>query len=115
MARFNVPSARVRTYQDSYHCLASNAGQQTVANCASCHGVHNIFPSRDPRSTVNKANLGATCGKCHPDAGQRFTIGMVHTLPATTAGGRTLNFVKAFYLLAIPAILGFMILHNLLD
>ena len=115
MGRFNVPAGRVPTYEASYHGLASRSGQQTVANCASCHGVHNIFPSSDPRSTVNKANLGNTCGKCHPDAGQRFAIGMVHTLPASTAGGRALDFVKAFYLLAIPVILGFMLLHNLLD
>jgi formate dehydrogenase gamma subunit len=115
MARFNVPGARVPTYEDSYHGLASRAGQQTVANCASCHGVHNIFPSSDPRSTVNKANLGKTCGKCHPDAGQRFAIGSVHTLPTSTVGGRVLDFVKAFYLLAIPTIVGFMLLHNLLD
>jgi formate dehydrogenase gamma subunit len=115
MGRFNVPDSRVSTYQDSYHGMASNSGQQTVANCASCHGVHNIFRSSDPRSTVNKANLSKTCGKCHPDAGRRFTIGPVHTLPASTTGGRALNFVKAFYLLAIPIILGFMIVHNLLD
>ncbi len=115
MGRFNMPASRVPTYEDSYHGLASRAGQQTVANCASCHGVHNIFPSSDPRSTVNKANLAKTCGKCHPDAGQRFTIGSVHTLPTTTAGGRALDFVKAFYLLAIPVILGFMIVHNALD
>ncbi len=115
MGRFNVPGSRVSTYLDSYHGMASSAGQQTVANCASCHGVHNIFPSSDPRSTVNKANLSKTCGKCHPDAGERFAIGPVHTLPAATAGGRALNFVKSFYLLAIPLILGFMILHNLLD
>ena len=115
MARFNVPASRVPTYEDSYHGLASNAGQQTVANCASCHGVHDIFPSSDPRSTVNKANLGKTCGKCHPDAGQRFAIGSVHTLPNTTPVGRVFNFVKAFYLLAIPVILGSMLLHNLLD
>jgi nitrate/TMAO reductase-like tetraheme cytochrome c subunit len=115
MGRFNVPDSRVATYQDSYHGLASSSGRQTVANCASCHGVHNIFPSSDPRSTVNKANLSKTCGKCHPDAGQRFTIGSVHTLPTSTTGGRVLNFVKAFYLLAIPVILGFMVLHNLLD
>jgi len=115
MGRFNVPESRVSTYQDSYHGMASNSGQQTVANCASCHGVHNIFRSSDPRSTVNKANLSKTCGKCHPDAGQRFTIGPVHTLPASTGGGRALNFVKAFYLLAIPVILGFMVLHNFLD
>jgi len=115
MASFNVPVSRVPTYEDSYHGLASRSGQQTVANCASCHGVHNIFRSSDARSTVNKANLGKTCGKCHPDAGQRFTIGSVHTLPTSTAGGRVLGFVKAFYLLAIPVILGFMVLHNLLD
>jgi formate dehydrogenase gamma subunit len=115
MGRFNMPASRVSTYQDSYHGLASSSGQQTVANCASCHGVHNIFPSSDPRSTVNKANLSKTCGKCHPDAGQRFTIGAVHTLPTTTAGGRALGFVKAFYLLAIPVILGFMVVHNFLD
>jgi formate dehydrogenase gamma subunit len=115
MGRFNIPAARVPTYEDSYHGLASSAGQQTVANCASCHGVHNIFPSSDPRSTVNKANLGQTCGKCHPDAGQRFAIGAVHALPNSTPGGQVLSLVKAFYLLAIPVILGFMILHNFLD
>ena len=115
MGRFNMPGSRVSTYQDSYHGLASSSGQKTVANCASCHGVHNIFPSSDPRSTVNKANLSKTCGKCHPDAGQRFTIGSVHTLPTSTAGGRVLDFVKAFYLLAIPVILGFMVVHNFLD
>jgi formate dehydrogenase gamma subunit len=65
---------------------------------------------------VNKANLGKTCGKCHPDAGQRFTIGSVHTLAASSpAGGRALDFVKTFYLLAIPCILGFMLVHNFLD
>ena len=115
MARFDVPASRVPTYQDSYHGLASSSGRETVANCASCHGVHNIFPSSDPRSTVNRANLGKTCGQCHPDAGQRFTIGAVHMLPSTTGGGRALSFVKAFYLLAIPVILGFMIVHNFLD
>jgi len=115
MARFNVPASRVPTYEDSYHGLASGSGRQTVANCASCHGVHNIYSSSDPRSMVNKANLGKTCGKCHPDAGQRFAIGSVHTVAIASAGGRALNFVKAFYLVAIPCILGFMLLHNFLD
>ena len=115
MASFNMPLNRVPTYEDSYHGLASREGRQTVANCASCHGVHNIYRPSDPRSTVNKANLGKTCGKCHPDAGQRFAIGPVHVLPTTTAGGRVLGVVKAFYLFAIPVILGFMFFHNLLD
>jgi formate dehydrogenase gamma subunit len=115
MASFNMPLNRVPTYEDSYHGLAAREGRQTVANCASCHGVHNIYPSSDPRSSVNKANLGKTCGKCHPDAGQRFAIGLVHTLPASTAGGRALGIVKGFYFLVIPLTLGFMFFHNLLD
>jgi formate dehydrogenase gamma subunit len=115
MARFNMPLNRVPTYEDSYHGLAAREGRETVANCASCHGVHNIYPSSDPRSTVNRTNLGKTCGKCHPDAGQRFAIGHVHTLPPATAGGRVLDFVKDFYLVLIPTVLGLMLFHNLLD
>jgi formate dehydrogenase gamma subunit len=115
MASFNLPLNRVPTYEDSYHGLAAREGQETVANCASCHGVHNIYRPDDPRSTVNKANLGKTCGKCHSDAGQRFAIGLVHVLPASTTGGRVLAVVKAFYLFAIPLVLGCMFFHNLLD
>jgi formate dehydrogenase gamma subunit len=112
---FNMPPNRVPTYEDSYHGLAAQGGRQTVANCASCHGVHNIYRPTDPRSTVNKANLGRTCGKCHPDAGKRFAIGSVHVLPTSTTGGRVLGLVKAFYLFVIPLILGSMFFHNVLD
>lgn len=115
MAGFAMPRDRVPTYEDSYHGLAAHEGRQTVANCASCHGVHNIYPSSDPRSTVNHANLSKTCGQCHTDAGSRFAIGPVHTLSKTTPGGRVLDFVKIFYLIVIPVTIGLMLLHNLID
>lgn len=115
MAGFNVPADRVPTYESSYHGLAAHEGQQTVANCASCHGVHNIYPSSDPRSTVNRANLSKTCGQCHTDAGQRFAIGPVHAMSNQTPGGKVLSFVKLFYLIVIPVTLGLMFLHNLID
>jgi formate dehydrogenase gamma subunit len=115
MSRFNVPTNRVPTYEESYHGLAAQEGRQTVANCASCHGIHNIYRTSDPRSTVNPANLGKTCGKCHPDAGKRFAIGFVHEVPPSSTGGRVLDIVKDFYLVAIPVILGLMFLHNLID
>ena len=76
--RYNLPADRVPSYADSYHGLAARGGSQSVANCASCHGVHNIFPSADPRSTVNAANLPKTCGNCHAGAGDHFVIGPVH-------------------------------------
>jgi formate dehydrogenase gamma subunit len=115
MAGFAMPQDRVPTYEDSYHGLAAHEGRQTVANCASCHGVHNIYPSSDARSTVNHANLSKTCGQCHEDAGSRFAIGQVHTFSKTTPGGRILDFVKIFYLIVIPVTIGFMLLHNLID
>jgi len=113
--RFSLPLDRVTSYENSYHGLASKAGSQTVANCASCHGVHDILPSSDPRSSIAKANLAATCGKCHPDAGKTFALGPVHVVANAAAANPWLRYVRLFYLFTIPATLGFMICHNLLD
>jgi formate dehydrogenase gamma subunit len=114
-ARFALPAGQVASYENSYHGLAAQAGSQTVANCASCHGVHNILPSSDPRSTIARANLPQTCGKCHPEAGKKFALGPVHVLPASTAESPWLYYVRLFYLFTIPTVVGFMLLHNLLD
>jgi hypothetical protein len=52
-----MPSDRLVSYDSSYHGLAAMGGSQTVANCVSCNGAHNILPSSDPRSTINPKNL----------------------------------------------------------
>jgi formate dehydrogenase gamma subunit len=114
-ARLDLPAGRVASYESSFHGMAAKSGSKTVANCASCHGVHNILPSSDPRSTVAKANLPHTCGKCHPDAGTRFAIGPVHVVATAGGGSKLLYYVRLFYLFTIPTVLGFMFLHNLLD
>jgi len=113
--RYNLPANRVPTYEDSYHGLAAQAGSQTVANCASCHGVHNIFSSSDPRSTVNPKNLAKTCGACHAGAGQSFAIGPVHVVPASKNANPVVRWIRLTYLVLIPLTLAFMLLHNLLD
>ena len=113
--RYNLPGDRVPSFADSYHGLAMRAGSQTVANCASCHGVHNILPSSDPRSRVNRANLARTCGTCHPGAGERFTIGPVHVAPATASEHPTVRWIRWAYYLLIPLTIAFMLLHNALD
>jgi len=86
-----------------------------VANCASCHGVHNILPASDPRSTVNPKNLAHTCGACHPGAGTRFAIGPIHVRAAAASEHPVVRFIRVAYLFLIPLTLGFMVLHNLLD
>jgi cytochrome b subunit of formate dehydrogenase len=112
--RYGLPVANVRAFQDSYHGLALRGGQLTVANCSSCHGAHDILPSTDPHSHVNKANLPQTCGKCHPGAGTRFPIGSVHGLPTAFATQVT-GWVRFAYVWLIGLVIGFMAAHNLLD
>ncbi len=114
-ARYNLPTDRVPTYADSYHGLALRSGSQTVANCASCHGVHNIFPSSDPRSTVNPENLARTCGNCHPGAGQSFAIGPVHVGIDTQNEGTVVKWIRRFYWIVIPLAIAFMFFHQATD
>jgi cytochrome b subunit of formate dehydrogenase len=115
VARYNLPADRVPTYADSYHGLAAREGSQTVANCASCHGVHDIFPSADPRSTINPANLARTCGACHAGAGKTFAIGPVHVVAASLAEAPAVRIIRGMYLVLIPLAIGFMFIHHLLD
>jgi cytochrome b subunit of formate dehydrogenase len=84
---------------------------QSVADCASCHGYHGILPSADPKSMTHVSNLSKTCGKCHPGAGSRFSIGPVHEVESRT-GHWAVEWVVWFYTLLIPGTLGFMLLHH---
>jgi cytochrome b subunit of formate dehydrogenase len=111
--KFGLAAGAVAAFEDSYHGLAGRAGNRTVANCASCHGVHDILPSADPRSHVNKANLAKTCGTCHPQAGARFAIGPVHILPGQQHAA--VYWVRLIYIWLIWGVIGGMVLHNLLD
>ena len=113
--RYDLPADRVPTFADSYHGLAARGGSQTVANCASCHGVHNIFRSSDPRSTVNPANLAHTCGACHPGAGATFAIGPVHVSRSSGNESLAVKLIRWMYWILIPLSLAFMFFHQLAD
>lgn len=115
---FGVAGGRVTSYQDSYHGLASRLGSKTVANCASCHGVHNILPSSDPASMIHPANLVQTCGQCHPGAGDNFAQGRIHLYDSDVAGSDMATigttWVRRIYLPLIFLVIGGMVLHNAL-
>lgn len=113
--RYDLPADRVLSYAESFHGLANREGSLTVANCASCHGVHNIFPSGDPRSMVNPANLAKTCGQCHTGVNEKFAIGPVHVQTASGPAHPVVGWIRRIYWVLIPLTLGFMVLHNLLD
>jgi cytochrome b subunit of formate dehydrogenase len=111
---FGIEGRRTTTYLASYHGLAARLGSQVVANCASCHGVHNILPSSDPRSTINPANLARTCGQCHPGVNQEFIKAKVHVDAPLSAdiGSKAVRWIRKFYLGMIFAVIGGMLLHN---
>jgi hypothetical protein len=42
-------------------------GLIVAPNCASCHTAHNILPHTDPKSSIARANIAATCTQCHAE------------------------------------------------
>jgi hypothetical protein len=77
--QYGFLTSRLKTYSRSFHGTVMKSGEIRVANCASCHGFHNIRPSSDPLSPIHPANLPKTCGKCHAGAGKNFARGRIHT------------------------------------
>jgi len=112
--KYGIPSGRLETYAESFHGLAVRGGSGVAANCASCHGTHNILPSSNPRSTINPLNLPRTCGQCHPGAGIQLASAKIHVAPGL--GEHPLvALIRRLYLGIILVTIGGMSLHNGLD
>jgi hypothetical protein len=113
-SQYGIAAARLQTFTGSYHGAASRFGDATVANCASCHGAHDIRPSTDPQSSIAPANLPRTCGKCHPQAGLNFASGKIHVrdLPEDNYWAWM---VKRVYLSMIWSVIGGFVLLILVD
>ena len=80
MKQFN-PSLRidqVSEYQTSVHGQLSAKGNTQVANCISCHSVHDIRRLSDPLSPVHPLRVADTCGECHSDRERIGPYGIRH-------------------------------------
>ncbi len=56
----------VAQYYKTVHGHALTAAGLTVsATCNDCHRAHKILPADSAESSVNRANIPATCGRCH--------------------------------------------------
>jgi cytochrome b subunit of formate dehydrogenase/nitrate/TMAO reductase-like tetraheme cytochrome c subunit len=62
-------------YDGSLHAEAIRGGKNG-ASCLDCHSANGqwdtVFPSVDPRSTVNPVNVAKTCAKCHEQSASTF-------------------------------------------
>lgn len=111
---FNLPTGKTGSYFESYHGLAVRSGSKYAADCASCHGTHNIKPSSDPLSTIHKDNLSTTCGSCHPGANLEKSFTSVH-LNITKDEYPIQYYIEYFYIGMIILVIGGMLVHNILD
>lgn len=113
--KYGIKSDAFKTFEASFHGLAVKGGQADVANCASCHGSHDILPSADPASRIHKDNLVRTCGECHPGAGARFAQGRIHVDVSSKADEPVLWWIGFIYAGLIVGTIGGMAAHNVLD
>jgi Cytochrome c3 len=70
MRKYN-PSLRtdqLSQYRTSIHGKRLVQGDEKVAVCTDCHGVHDLRPAADAASHVNPLSIAKTCSRCHANA-----------------------------------------------
>ncbi len=63
-----LPVDQLAKYRTSVHGKQNAKGDVNVAECANCHGSHEILQAKDIRSRAYPTNLPATCATCHSKA-----------------------------------------------
>ena len=114
VGKYGISAGQVDSYTRSFHGVAIQYGMRTVANCASCHGIHDIRAPEDPASSVNSANIPRTCGQCHEGANVNYARGKIHVQAQDPASG-IIYYVSAFFKwLTILTVCG-LVAHVALD
>ncbi|WJW76617.1 hypothetical protein QVG61_05875 [Thiohalobacter sp. IOR34] len=70
----------VESYNESFHGKLTGYGFSKTPNCLDCHAsevnyyrsVHEILPSRDPKSPMHESNRVEACRKCHIYADENY-------------------------------------------
>jgi cytochrome b subunit of formate dehydrogenase len=108
--RHGLPDV-VSSYLETYHGKAVLLGSTLAPDCLDCHAqkgsVHQMHAKTDQRSSVHRANLGATCRMkdCHASAGLALASFDVHA----TRNPRTHPLEFAVALFFVFATLGILL------
>ena len=114
VGKYGISIGQVAAYKESFHGVASSFGMRTVANCASCHGVHDIRSHNDPASRVHVDNIPTTCGECHDGANANYAIGTIHVQPQDRSSG-IVYWVSAFFKWLTISTICVLVAHISLD
>ncbi len=118
MKKYNLPADVYSLYQISWHGVDVSVYearwptiQHQSAVCTDCHGVHNIRSTKDPQSSVNPANLLATCQKCHPDAGPNWTGAWTGHVQISLEATPFVYYTQLFYSSFTPFVLWLSVIY----
>ena len=64
----SLPVDQLEKYRTSIHGMRNLKGDTKTAECANCHGSHDIRSAKDVKSKVYASNLPGTCAFCHSNA-----------------------------------------------
>ncbi len=122
MEKYGVSNKVVGSYFQDFHgktdyMVNQQSGDPHLAQavCTDCHGVHNIQQVSDASSTVVKANLAATCARCHEGATPNFTSAWLSHKEPSLSESPLVFAVRWFYRLLIPFITVGLLIHIMVD
>jgi len=102
------------SFRDSFHGQATDLGMAQGATCSDCHTPHTNLAEDDPRSSVNPANLVATCGQCHEGVTESLTSFDPHNDPTDPGDNLSVYVVWIFMTGLLIGVFAFFGVHDLL-
>jgi len=124
MAKYGLSSDVYVTYTEEFHGMTVELYKTKwpqgsiycyAAVCTDCHGIHEIRSASDPKSTIYPDNLIHACRQCHPDAPAQFASAWTGHFKVTEQQQPLTYYVRLFYMILIPLVIGAMILFVLTD
>jgi hypothetical protein len=123
MKKYKLSTQVLRTYVADFHgstvTLFQRRHPDQMTNkpvCYDCHGIHDIVAAKDPKKGLHvKANLLATCQKCHPDASVNFPESWLSHYIPTRDRTPLVYWARVAYAILIPGVVGGMALFVATD
>lgn len=122
MKKYGISTNVVKSYLEDFHgrtvALVDKQRKDIwvqEAVCTDCHGVHDIQRVNSPNSPVLKANIAATCGKCHEGATPNFPAAWLSHYEPSPTRNTLVYVVRGMYQVFIPFMLIGLSIHLLLD
>ncbi len=102
------------TFRDGFHGKANDLGFVSGATCADCHTPHANLPADNPLSSVNSANLVATCSQCHDDVTESLVSYDPHNDPTNPDDNYVVYIVWIFMTGLLIGVFAFFGVHDVL-